>query len=465
MVPYGTDRPPPDWAVYDAARDGPAVAGTNGHVVDDEESKQAGAQCDALYSDVAALLDGTLPEPPKPALLTRTDGHALFYAGRVNALFGDPEVGKTWVALAACVEGLRAGRRVLIMDLDHNGLETIVANLLLLGAPVAALRDPNVFRHCEPDGPGDIYRIVADCEIWRPAVAIVDSLGELLPMLGMSSNDADEYTVANARVLQPLADGGAAVIGIDHLAKNLASRAAGPTGAVAKRRALGGASIRVKAGRQFIPGKGGTALLVVNKDRHGGLRRNCPTGDREPLAGVFVMDAADDNGAVGWRVVPPAESVVSTLDDRTAHYLAAIRGLDDTFTLRDVAVAVSGEAAPTKSQLDTSRYEIDKLVDSGVVERASKSGVRGSAVRWRFALESSSESALFSDPDSELDSELSAEFGKVRRSSETPGEGSSEPVPNFTNCTTSGGVRKKTHTPLKGCVSEPVRSADPEGSE
>src|SRR5258708_3270285 len=36
-----------------------------------------------LYSDVAALLDGTLPQPPKPALLTRTDGHALLYARRV----------------------------------------------------------------------------------------------------------------------------------------------------------------------------------------------------------------------------------------------------------------------------------------------------------------------------------------------------------------------------------------------
>ncbi|SRR5690349_12468506 len=51
------------------------------------------------YVDIAAMLGGTLPEPPKPHVLTRQDGHRLFYKGRVNSLFGDSEVGKTWISL------------------------------------------------------------------------------------------------------------------------------------------------------------------------------------------------------------------------------------------------------------------------------------------------------------------------------------------------------------------------------
>jgi hypothetical protein len=61
------------------------------------------------YADVAALLRHGIPEPPTPDYLNREDGHNLFYRGTVNILFGDPESGKSWVALAACQEALSAG--------------------------------------------------------------------------------------------------------------------------------------------------------------------------------------------------------------------------------------------------------------------------------------------------------------------------------------------------------------------
>ena len=43
----------------------------------------------------------------------------------------------------------------------------------------------------------------------------------------------------------------------------------------AKRRAVGGVSIRVTIKEQFAPGRVGSAYLALNKDRHGGLRRHC----------------------------------------------------------------------------------------------------------------------------------------------------------------------------------------------
>ena len=136
-------------------------------------------ETEPLFSDIAALLDGTLPEPPKPVVLHRTDGNAIFYRGRHNALIGDPEDGKTWIALAACTETLRNGGKVLFIDLDHNSKEAITANLLMFGAPVKALASQRTFRHCEPEDAMTMINVVAACLPWRPDVMVVDSMGEL----------------------------------------------------------------------------------------------------------------------------------------------------------------------------------------------------------------------------------------------------------------------------------------------
>ncbi len=92
-----------------------------------------------------------MPEPPAPLLLERSDGSCLFYPGEVNTLFGDPECGKTMLADAAAAEALNDGRRVVILDLDHNGHSSTMARLLMLGASLDALRDPDLFRYVEPD--------------------------------------------------------------------------------------------------------------------------------------------------------------------------------------------------------------------------------------------------------------------------------------------------------------------------
>lgn len=274
---------------------------------DGQAGQESGDKQDkSLYTDVAAMLDGTLPEPPRPCVLCRTDGQALFYKGEVNIVFGDPDHGKTWVVLAACAETLKNGGRVLSIDLDHNGAAAIVSRLLLLGAPKEALRDPDRFRHCEPGDSAGVGQVVKHCEQWQADTVVIDSTGELLPMFGASSDSADDFTQVHTRVLQPLADTGAAVLLVDHLAKGRESRAMGPGGSMAKRRTVGGSSVRVVRVRPFTRREGGKAHLLVNKDRHGGLRDRCPPplpGKEEQLAGTFVLGAADNGGLAPWQVV------------------------------------------------------------------------------------------------------------------------------------------------------------------
>jgi hypothetical protein len=54
-------------------------------------------------------LTGT-EEEPAPAFLARNDGHRLFYREKFNALLGESESGKTWVALHAVAQCLQASR-------------------------------------------------------------------------------------------------------------------------------------------------------------------------------------------------------------------------------------------------------------------------------------------------------------------------------------------------------------------
>ena len=308
-----------------------------------------------LYVDIRALLDGTAPEPPEPQLGRRSDGNHLFYAGQVNLVFGDPESGKTWLCLACAVEALLAGRRVLIIDLDHNGAAATVNRLLALGATTERLSDPGVFRYCEPEDARALNRVVEDAKVWRPAVAVVDSIGELLPMYGVSSNSSDDFTAVHTKVLKPLAKTGAAVLAVDHLAKNADSRAQGPGGTAAKRRAVGGVSLRVKVKQSFTPGHGGSATLVVNKDRHGGLRAHCPVGDREPVAGTFKLLAFAD-GVLEWEIYPPTDGERNDDENASAEDVAAVAALDPPpETVEDARVRLHWGKQRTANALRTWR--------------------------------------------------------------------------------------------------------------
>ena len=266
---------------------------------DEDEVPKAGP-----FVDVAVMFAEGLPEPPAPAVLHRADGVALFYAGKVNVLFGDPECGKTWIAYAAVVEALADGKRVAIIDTDHNGAGDILTRLVALGAHQKVLSDLDRFRLTEPEDKTELGEALAALRKWRPDVAVVDSIGEILPMLGLSSNSPDDYTAANRAVLTALARAGAAVIGVDHLPKSDDARAHGQTGTLAKRRTVSGVSLRVTLTEVFAPGRGGASSLVIHKDRPGGLRRRSPVDGKYQPAGRFVL-FDDVDGRIVWQVTEP----------------------------------------------------------------------------------------------------------------------------------------------------------------
>jgi hypothetical protein len=339
------------------------------------------------FTDFAALLDGGLPDPPKPSVLHRTDGVAIFYKGKVNDLYGDPADGKTMLVLAAAAEVLRNGGNALFIDLDGNGARETTERLLMLGVPAAVIVDQNRFRHCEPeDAPGVMDR-VEKCAGWAD-FAIIDCVGELMPLFSASSDSADDYTRVRRQVTGALVKNGCAVALLDHQVKTGESRNYGAGGTMAKRRAVTGISINLVGKETFVRGQGGKAELWINKDRPGGLRPHCPKGKgRKQLAGIFILDPEDENGAVGWRLLKPLDvKPVRGLDEKTAEYLEAAQQLSaDTFATADLALAIGADNPPTRSQLDKAAEHAQRLVDCGLFEVVNKGGKgRGNAATWRL---------------------------------------------------------------------------------
>jgi hypothetical protein len=164
---------------------------------------------------------------------------------------------------------------------------------------------------------------------------LVDSVGEVLPMFGASSNSADEYTAVHRQVFTALANSGACVLLIDHLPKSGTAAEYGATGTIAKKRAIDGALYRVTMKQPFVPGEGGKASLSVLKDRHGSVRQIAQRlgAKKEPLAANFHLIGGD---ATDWKFYPPSE-LDSSNTSKTESDVEILKALDEPpFSVRDV---------------------------------------------------------------------------------------------------------------------------------
>lgn len=243
---------------------------------------------DTGLRDLSWLRSGQAPNIPPPVYVRRDDGTALFYKGKVNGLFGDPESAKSWLAQIAVVEALNHDGAATYIDLDHNGMDATAARLMLLGARPDHLWDPDRFRYYDPEDDRQLRNAAKETARRAPDVYVLDSLGEVLPLLGMASKDNDEVTLALRSVVQPAADAGTCVITIDHLPKGTEARSSGfAIGGMAKKRAIRGAYLRVNSKVKPSPGGIGRSVLLIEKDSTGELRKTCAGG----YAGELTLDS------------------------------------------------------------------------------------------------------------------------------------------------------------------------------
>ena len=220
--------------------------------------------------NLSGVIEGHETEPD-PTHLTRGDGPAMFYSGRVNGLIGESESGKTWVALHASSQELRKGAPVLYLDFEDSA-PGIVNRLRTLGC-----RDDDL-AHLTYIAPDESLSATAKQDLAEaliattPSLVIVDGFNAAMTLMGLDINSNNDATTFAQQLLKPIAATGACVVYVDHVLKSREARGKGGIGAQAKRAMTTGCALTVTVTEPFGQGQAGRLHLTVDKDRPGKVR-------------------------------------------------------------------------------------------------------------------------------------------------------------------------------------------------
>lgn len=214
--------------------------------------------------DLAALMaDPSLGEDNAPTVLRRVDGRALLYPRAMNLVLGEPGAGKTWLALFAAVQVLRNGGVVALVDYEASPIVTALRlrALGLMPGEAAALAYWHAAGRITP---ADVDTLVA----LSAALVVVDSVAEALSAGQLDEDRASDVAAWIAAVPRRIAQGGAAVLLLDHVAKS-GDRGRWARGSGHKLAAIDGVALAVEVEQAWARGVPGSALLRLAKDRAG----------------------------------------------------------------------------------------------------------------------------------------------------------------------------------------------------
>jgi hypothetical protein len=316
--------------------------------------------------DLAAVLRGE-QVTPAPSVFERSDGIRLLYPGRINALIGETESGKTWVAMAIVAQELNAGRHVIYADFE-DGPESAVERLRSLGVGVEAIADH--LTYLNPGGRFDelAQAVVAEAIELRgaPSLAIIDGVTEAMSDIGLDPMSGTDVALYYASSPRWLARTGAAVVLVDHVTKSHESRGRWAIGSERKLSGLDGAAYGLESLTPFGRGKTGLVKVTVAKDRCGHIRQH--VGGAGVITMVELKSWPDDGVTASFD--PPEAAMDGPF--RPTHFMTKLSEAivqNPGLTTKALHGAVTGKT-------ETKTLALELLVSEGYVER--RKGHRGS---------------------------------------------------------------------------------------
>jgi hypothetical protein len=216
-------------------------------------------------------------DEPQPSILARADGRCVFYSGKINALFGESESGKTWIALEAVRQELAKGNNVFYLDFEDSK-RGIYNRLKALDCPTNAFTIFQYANPTEPLLPGVREALLGKIAEFKPTLIVIDGVNAAMNMLGLDLEKNKDATAFSQEVLRPLRLYGSGIITIDHVTKSKDNRGNYAIGAQAKRADIDGCAIAVDVQMPFGRGIDGCLTLKVTKDRPGEVRAICLNG-------------------------------------------------------------------------------------------------------------------------------------------------------------------------------------------
>lgn len=236
-----------------------------------------------------------LESDTEPTMLRREDGNLILYPGKINAIFGESESGKTWVALEAVRQELAKGRRVFYIDFEDSA-RGILNRLKTLKTPDDAF---SRFLYANPDTPytpAISEALLATLREFEPSLIVVDGVNAAMNLMGLDLEKNKDATDFSQRILRPLRTFGSGILTIDHVTKSKDTRGNYAIGAQAKRADIDGVAISVSVEQPFGRGTDGALALTVTKDRPGFVRAICP--DAKTLGMANIRSQSDGTLAI-----------------------------------------------------------------------------------------------------------------------------------------------------------------------
>lgn len=212
----------------------------------------------------------------------------------------------SWLALVAVVEILDLGGSAIYLDFEDTA-GGIIRRLLALGATPDQLAARFDYRQIATKfGAAEKVELARSLDRLNPDLVVIDGVGEALTRQGFSEDKADDVNVWTDMLPRPIARTGAAVLMLDHVAKDPEQRGRWARGSGAKLAVVDGASYQIKVRTSFSRHRSGRVDMIVAKDRPGGV------GAIGETAAQVSIDPHADGARVVIRLDPHAVDQAAT---------------------------------------------------------------------------------------------------------------------------------------------------------
>ena len=311
--------------------------------------------------DLEAVLEGSW-EPPEPSVGQRVDGIGLFYPGKSHTVVSETEGGKTWLALSAVYDELKAGHRVVYLDFedDEGG---IVGRLLTLGANRDRIRKQ--FRYVRPTHPlgagihlDDLLNHfkMGDDNTYADedytSLVVIDGVTEAMALHNLDPNKNNEVAAFGRLLPDILTQFGAAVVSLDHVVKDREGRGRYALGGVHKLNGLDGAAYVLENRTPFGIGMKGKSTIRIAKDRPGQLRRHALPGPHGMhWYGDLVLESHGDDFAE-VSIEPPTERTENFRPTVLMQRISDALAEHGPLSQRRIRSAVTGRGEAVSQALD-----------------------------------------------------------------------------------------------------------------
>lgn len=278
-------------------------------------------------------------EPIVPQLLRYDDKDTgLMYGNAHNLLAAPSGVGKSWLLAITCLQEIRRGHHVVVVDYEMQ-MRNWFDRLRALGATDTELA---LVHYCQPDEA--MHQIHAFGEkgmvpdVVRRFASELQRISELGPLSFVAIDGVTNAMTANSLKLldnQDIAEfwrilpehivrlTGAGVALNDHVPKNASGDTVMPIGGQHKVAATSGSAFTARASsylsRKPVP-RDGVIVLRCIKDRHGEVGQQ-----HSEIAQVILSPR--DNGRIDWQVLPYANDAISTANIERDKVLQAVLSL------------------------------------------------------------------------------------------------------------------------------------------